>query len=520
MWAEGIFSQLSTLVRLVCNCKTKKDKSWEERMTARTGEQFLRGLVDDREIWVGRDKISSAVDHPLLRGAALALAEVFDLQHREAGASLMPDPETGELINVSHMIPRSLEDLQRRHRGLERIAEYSVGLMGRTPDYMNVTFAGFAGRCDEWAINGNDEGADNLVRYQKKLRREDLSLTHTIVHSTVNMAKGKYPVGFDPVQLHKVEKTAHGIVVRGSRVLATLAPFADELAVYPGAPMPDAAPEHALSFCIPMDTPGLKFICRDSVAVNTNRFEHPLSSRFDEQDAFVIFDDVEVPRERLFIDANLPVYNTVMKTSWWPNIMQQTMIRAHTKLEFAYGLVTRMAEAIGQNQPQTQQMLGELAMYAEFARSSVFAAEQAAREIGNGLWAFDQRPLVALRAALPTWFPRVNEIIRLIGSHNLLTTPARAALADKALRPLIDKYLVGVGVDAEQRSRLFRLAWDFAGTALGSRNEQYERFYLRSTGRNLSMAHTLADRTRANRLVDRFLEEELEGPSAEEDLRL
>ena len=42
-----------------------------------------------------------------------------------------------------------------------------MGLMGRTPDYMNVTYAGFAGRADEWAINGNEEGADNLVAYQK-----------------------------------------------------------------------------------------------------------------------------------------------------------------------------------------------------------------------------------------------------------------------------------------------------------------------------------------------------------------
>lgn len=482
-------------------------------MAARTGQQFLRGLRDGRELWVGAEKIRSMVEHPALAGAAHALAEVYDLQHRFADDCLMPDPETGEPINVSHMIPGCHDDIHKRHRGLERTAEYSVGLMGRTPDYMNVTFAGFAGRHDEWALNGNERGADNLVRYQKKLRREDISLTHTIVHSTVNLAKGKYPVGFDPVQLHKVEETAHGIIVRGSRVLATLAPFADELAVYPGGPMPDAAPEHALSFCIPMDTPGLKFICRDSVSVNTNRFEHPLSSRFDEQDAFVIFDDVEVPRERLFIDANLAVYNSVMKTSWWPNIMQQTMIRAQTKLEFAYGLAARMAEAINLTQPQTQQMLGEITMFAEFARATVYAAEQAAHHYGNGLWCCDVRPLIALRAALPTWFPRVNEIIRLIGSHNLLTTPSRAALADPALRPLIDRYLVGVDIDAERRSRLFRLAWDFAGTALGSRNEHYERFYLGSSGRNLGMAHTLADRARANRLVDRFLLEELDEPA-------
>ena len=108
------------------------------------------------------------------------------------------------------------------------------------------------------------------------------------------------------MQLHKVGDTEHGIVVRGSRILATLAPFADEIAVYPGHPMPDAKDVHALSFCIPMDTPGLKFLCRDSTSVNTNKFDNPLSSRFDEQDAFVIFDDVEVPRDGIFIDANSP----------------------------------------------------------------------------------------------------------------------------------------------------------------------------------------------------------------------
>jgi aromatic ring hydroxylase len=382
--------------------------------------------------------------------------------------------------------------------------------MGCTPDYMNVTFAGFAGRADEWAINGNERGAENLVRYQKKLAREDLSLTHTIIHSSIDLSKGRNPIGLDTAQLHKVDETAHGILVRGSRVLATLAPFSDELAVYPSGPMLDAAPEHALSFCIPMDTPGLKFICRDSVSVNTNRFDHPLSSRFDEQDAVVIFDNVEVPRDRLFIDANLAVYNSVMKTTWWPNHMQQTMIRAQTKLEFAWGLASRMAETINTiGQPQVQQMLGEIAMFAEFARTAVFAAEQAAREYGNGMWACDVRPLAALRAALPTWFPRTNEIIRQLGSHNLLTTPARAALADETLRPLLEKYLKGVGADAEQRSRLFRLAWDFAATALGSRNEQYERFYLGSVGRSLSYLQTSGDRTRANRLLDRFLTEEL-----------
>ena len=79
-------------------------------MAARTGEQFLKGLRDGRELWVGGERIGSIADHPALNGAATALAEVFDLQHQAADVCLMPDPETGEPINVSHMIPKSRAD--------------------------------------------------------------------------------------------------------------------------------------------------------------------------------------------------------------------------------------------------------------------------------------------------------------------------------------------------------------------------------------------------------------------------
>src|SRR6185437_4889571 len=304
---------------------------------------------------------------------------------------------------------------------------------------------------DEWGANGNDEGAANLVAFQKQLAREDISLTHTLVHATVDKSKGNVPTGLDDTQLHKGEDTAHGILVRGARVLATLAPFSDEIAVYPSAPMPDASRRHALSFSIRMDTPGLKFLCRDSVSMPPSAFDHPLSGRFDEQDAFVIFDNVEVPRNRVFIDCNLPVYNNVMSLSWRGNAMHQTMIRAWTKLEFAWGIATRMAEAIGASDPVTRQMLGEIWSYAELTRAAVFAGEQGAYEYGNGAWFLDRRPMDALRAVLPYWFPRVNEIIRLIGSHNVLATPTADQFADPRLRPLIDKYLRGAGdVTAEE----------------------------------------------------------------------
>jgi aromatic ring hydroxylase len=157
-------------------------------------------------------------------------------------------------------------------------------------------------------------------------------------------------------------------------------------------------------------------------------------------------------------------------------------------------------------------MLGEIWTYAEFARASIHSAEVEAFEYGNGVWFPNGGPLAALRAALPTWFPRVGEIITLIGSHNLLAAPTDAQLNDPKLRPLIERYLRGAGtMQAEERARIFRLAWDFVDSSLASRNELYERFYLASGARNYQLAHLLAPKERARRLVDGILGEQPKG---------
>jgi aromatic ring hydroxylase len=212
----------------------------------------------------------------------------------------------------------------------------------------------------------------------------------------------------------------------------------------------------------------------------------------------------------VFIDANLKVYNQVMTRSWNPNVMQQTMVRAATKLEFAWGLATALCEAIGDKSPTAQSMLGELWSYAELARAAVENAEDHCTNWGREepVWFPEAAPLSALRATMPFWMPRANEIIKLLGSHNLLATPTWHMMNNADLRPYIDKYLRGANeTTAERRVRLFRLAWDYAGTALASRVELYERFYLTSGARNQQRAQANAKRDSAMALVERFLRE-------------
>jgi len=475
---------------------------------ARRGKAYLEGLRDDRDVWLNGERIDDVTEHPAFCGSAEGMAGYFDYQHDHADVCLVANPDTGEPMNVSHVIPRSREDLDRRHAAFDRLARYSMGMLGRTPDYVNLTIAGFAGRSDVVGKNGDEERVDNLLRYQRLIADEDLALTHTIVHPVVDKSLGDIEGVNGELALRKVGETSQGIIVRGARILATLGPFADELAVYPGQPLPNApnAPGYALAFAIPMSTPGLKILCRDHYGVDAAVTDRPFSARFDEQDAFLIFDDVEVPRERVFIDGDPHVYNKLMTAGWVGNVMQQTSIRAAVKLEFAYELASRMADALNGAKPDVTQQLGEIWAYSALTRAATRAAEADARDFGNGTWLCDEAPFHALRPIMPGWMVRANDILKTIGGHNLLATPTAADLNSPVLGPLLERYLKGAGdMSAQERAGVFRTAWDFAGSALGARTELYERFYLASAARMFSVAHMVAQREREWEMLPEFL---------------
>ena len=165
------------------------------------------------------------------------------------------------------MIPRSVEDLKRRNRGLARIAEATVGLMGRTPDYMNVKFAGFAARHATGRARTAQRAGRRATssRFQKRLARDDVSLTHTIIQPTIDKATERRSWA-TRCRVHKVGDTgrASWCAAPGSwrrwRRSPTRSRSIRRIRCRPGAEA------YALAFAIPVDTPGLMFLCRDSAA--------------------------------------------------------------------------------------------------------------------------------------------------------------------------------------------------------------------------------------------------------------
>ena len=332
-------------------------------MSARTGKEYLEGLKDNREIWIDGKKVN-LFEHPAFQGSLKGMAGYFDWQHKFADKCLVKDEVTGDLMTASLILPKNKEDLEARAKCFEQLARYSNGMLGRTPDYCNVALTGYVSRVDAFIKAGHTQWAENLLAFHREVLEKDLSLTHTIIQPQPDKSIPDLDGLNGEVALQVIERRDDCIVVSGAKILATLGPFADELFVYPSAPITSkGTADHALMFSVPVNTKGIIMVCRDHYEINTTIQNAPFSSRFDEQDAYVIFDRVEVPLNRVFMDGDLEFYNKTVidQLGRYGNITQQTAIRAAVKLEFAYDLCHRMAQIIKTDKkPEVITMLGEI----------------------------------------------------------------------------------------------------------------------------------------------------------------
>jgi len=478
-----------------------------EDAMVRDGLQYVAGLKDDRNVWLDGRSVDVTTD-PVLSGSVKGMAGYFDWQLKHADDCLVENEAVGQLTNASLLIPRKPEDLAARSKAFDKLARYSFGMLGRTPDYVNVTLSGFAARHDVFDRDGKTTHGDRITAFHREVATKDLSLTHAIVNPNIDKSLNDISGVNGRLAVHVIRRTKDSVIVRGSKMLATLAPFADEMFVYPSSPLPvDTPPEYAIAFSIPMNTKGLIVLCRDHTGVDAPIQDRPFSSRFDEQDSVVFFDDVEIPLDRLFVDGDVEVYNAIPKSGWMSNILQQTCTRAAVKLEFAYDLCLEMARICNSDKrPEVQAMLGELRTYANLTRAAIRAGEIDAHDHGNGAFFLRQSHVRGIKNMMPSWMVRTNEIIVSIGSHNLLCTPTQADFANPAMAPLLEEMLVGAkDYDARYRAQIFRTAWDFAGSALGARVELYERFYLTSQVSNFKLEATLARFERKENLVVNML---------------
>jgi 4-hydroxyphenylacetate 3-monooxygenase len=445
------------------------------------GKGFLNRLDSTRrEIWYGDQKITGDVSkHPAFIGISKSIAALYDMQLRPEllDAMTYESPTTGDRVGMSFLQPKSKEDLARRTRMMKTWADFSGGIMGRTGDYLNSAIMAMASAKEFFGNAGRDFGS-NIHGYYEYIRENDLILTHTLINPQVNRGVGPSKQSDPFIAARVVEKTPEGVVIRGARMLATL-PIADEIMVFPSTVVRSGQDDvpYSIAFALPVSARGLKFICRESFASESG-FDHPLANRFDEQDAVVVFDDVLVPWERVFILEDPEKANSVNEATEAIVFMaHQATVREAAKAEFIAGLVTLVAETIGADQfPQVQERISEILLTAEMMKSFLVASEANAKVNKWGLMTPDYLPINSARNLWPRVAPNLGTILKQIGASGLMAIPPEGIL-DSPARPDVDKYYQAKLADGQERIRLFKLAWDAAGSSFGGRQDLYERFF-------------------------------------------
>jgi 4-hydroxyphenylacetate 3-monooxygenase len=445
----------------------------------RTGREYLEALRDGRTVYVDGEAVDDVTTHPAFRGVSSSIAQMYDTAADPASGMQAPHPETGEPVNRVFLIPRSREDLELRRKAITTWADHTHGFVGRGPDHVGAFMAGFASAPEVFA---GERGADrNVLRWHERILRESTYLSYVIIPPQVDRSGTASSWSSDLLQVGVLEERDDGIVIRGSQMLGTSTAVSDHLFVSCIKPLAPEDERYAISLVVPVSAAGLKVYCRRPYAVGQpSDFDYPLSTRFDETDALVVFDDVFVPWEDVFAHRDVDL----VRRQWFATPAHvlgnsQAQIRLVTKVKFLAGIARKIAAMNSIDRiPSVQEKLGELASIAAVIEGMVIAAEAASDVDDRGVAVPNRRFLYGAMGLQVELYPRVTQIVRELAGGGLIQLPSSYRdLLDEETKGDVERYFGSSGASATERIQFFKLAWDAIGSEFGGRHQQYEMFY-------------------------------------------
>ncbi|WP_223635504.1 4-hydroxyphenylacetate 3-hydroxylase family protein [Planococcus sp. 4-30] len=445
-----------------------------------TGEQYLESLRDGRVVYLNGEKIEDVTTHPAYRNSALSYARMYDALHDpEKQDVLTTINEHGDRTHKFFKTPHTAEDLVGARDAIVEWSKLNFGFMGRTPDY-KASFLGHLEAYSDYYV-GYEE---NAKAWYKKASRDLPFVNHTVINPQMDRSKSLHEN--KEVFVRAVEEREDGIVVSGAKMVGTAAALTNYnfVANYGPKELGGGDISHALIFLVPMNAPGLKMISRQSYELqaktNGTPFDYPLSSRFDENDAVIVLDNVFIPWENILAYNNVEVSNNfVAETHFVNRFSFHGCARLGVKLDFMTGLLMKATEASGTHQFRgVQANIGEVVAM----RNMIWSLSDSMAmnpDIGrNGVAIPNGVAANAYRVLAPEVWTKVKKIFEQVVAGGLIQLPSSAAdFLNPEIRPYLDQYYKGTNTTAEDRVKLLKMVWDSIGTEFGGRHELYEVNY-------------------------------------------
>ncbi len=431
-------------------------------MSLMTKEQYLSTLRELRHrVFIQGTRVESVPDHPISKPPAMAMAETYARAEKGKPEDLFTARShlTGETINRFTHIQQSVDDLIKKILMLREMGKRTACCFQRCAglDCLNVVYA---------ITYDTDQAYGTKYHERFKVFLKEVQGKDLVTAACMTDPKGDRSLS--PSQqkdkdqyLHIVEERKGGIVVRGAKLHITGAVNSHELVVVPTRALREPDKDYAVAFAVPADTKGVSFVYGRQPS-DTRRLEEKRSDvgnfYFGGCEAMVIFDDVFVPTERIFMNGEYPMTGQLVE-----------LFAAHHRASYGgckvgmgdvlIGATFAIAEAQGtEKASHIRDKLAEMIHLNESLHAGALGAAVKGYRTASGAYAID--PLLANVCKLNvTRFPfEISRLAQDIAGGILATMPSIEDQNNDQVGPFVRKYLVGKeGVDSERRMRILRL---------------------------------------------------------------
>jgi len=449
-------------------------------MQCKTVLDHIKSLKDGRTVYIDGKLVDDVTTHPAYRNAVASAGHLYDYQSRPENLELMtfiPDGGTRR-VNRGWQMPRSYDELVLRRKALQAWAQVSYGFMGRSPDHVASSLIGQRMGLDVFRKHGPAR-ARALEDYVDYATKNDLYLTYVIVNPQADRSK-HWGDQVEELVAQIVDEDTTGLTIRGAKMLGTGSVMANEVFVANLQPLRPGEEALAFSCALPMNAAGLRVLSRKSYEAHAvSVYDNPLSTRFDENDALLYFDNVKVPWDRVFVHRDTDMCRAQFHDTPG-HVFQnyQAQIRLSVKLKFLVGLAHKITEAIGTtNMPQVREQLGILAANAGMVEAMLSGMEASGSRRGE-FYLPNRNMLYAAQAVTQDLYPRLINLMRDLAGGALIMLPSSFRdWANPDLAPILHKTQRSPNFDPGDKVKLLKAAWDAIGSEFGSRHTQYEMFY-------------------------------------------
>jgi 4-hydroxybutyryl-CoA dehydratase/vinylacetyl-CoA-Delta-isomerase len=249
-------------------------------------------------VFIDGERVASVADEPKLAPGVNAVALTYDFAHDPRFAERMTAVQatSGKRVNRMAHVDTSADDLLAKLEAVRLVCQYT----GCAQRYLtHDAFSALYHATPQIDADASTRYHENFLAYMHRIQDEDLTTGIAMTDAKGDRSKRPHQQGNPDVYVRITARDAHGITIRGTKAIVTGAPYMHELLVMPSRAMTAADADFAVCCAVPIDAPGVTIVSRP--AGRPGEASATFSGRFGQATGVVLFDDVKVPWERVFL---------------------------------------------------------------------------------------------------------------------------------------------------------------------------------------------------------------------------